>query len=99
MWRNSFASSAASAAVRPMPMTLGTVTDIDDSCGAGERRVHRFIHHKQTGPAAKGPLRVTPLQLLDRLAAVVPPPHVYRYREPPEFFRRAAGLSQAAIGN
>jgi len=31
-------------------------------------------------PGGNGPLRLTPLQLLDRLAALVPPPRVHRHR-------------------
>ena len=31
-------------------------------------------------PGANAPLRLTPLQLLDRLAALGPPPRVYRHR-------------------
>nr|MBA3507079.1 transposase [Betaproteobacteria bacterium] len=32
------------------------------------------------GPGGSGPLRLTPLQLLDRLAALMPPPRVHRHR-------------------
>jgi len=32
------------------------------------------------GPSGNGPLLLTPLQLLDRLAALVPPPRVHRHR-------------------
>lgn len=32
------------------------------------------------GPGGNGPLLLTPLQLLDRLAALVPPPRVHRHR-------------------
>ena len=32
------------------------------------------------GPGGTGPLRLTPLELLDRLAALVPPPRVHRHR-------------------
>ncbi len=32
------------------------------------------------GPGGSGPLRLTPLQLIDRLAALVPPPQVHRHR-------------------
>ena len=32
------------------------------------------------GPDGSGPLRLTPLQRIDRLAALVPPPRVHRHR-------------------
>jgi len=32
------------------------------------------------GPGGGGPLRLTPLQLLDRLAVLVPPPRIHRHR-------------------
>lgn len=32
------------------------------------------------GPGGSGPLRLTPLQLIDRLAALVPPPRIHRHR-------------------
>ena len=32
------------------------------------------------GPGGGGPLLLTPLELLDRLAALVPPPRVHRHR-------------------
>jgi hypothetical protein len=32
------------------------------------------------GPGGNGPQRLTPLQLLDRLAALVPPPRIHRHR-------------------
>jgi len=32
------------------------------------------------GPGGSGPLRLTPLQLIDRLAALIPPPRVHRHR-------------------
>ena len=32
------------------------------------------------GPGGSGPLLLTPLQLLDRLAALVPPPRIHRHR-------------------
>jgi len=32
------------------------------------------------GPGGSGPLRLTPLQRIDRLAALVPPPRVHRHR-------------------
>ena len=32
------------------------------------------------GPGGSGPQRLTPLELLDRLAALVPPPRIHRHR-------------------
>ncbi|MEJ7746081.1 MAG: transposase, partial [Luteimonas sp.] len=32
------------------------------------------------GPGGSGPLLLTPLELLDRLAALVPPPRIHRHR-------------------
>jgi Putative transposase len=32
------------------------------------------------GPGGNGPLLLTPLELIDRLAALVPPPRVHRHR-------------------
>jgi len=34
----------------------------------------------KSGPGGSGPQILTPLKLLDRLAAVVPPPRVHRHR-------------------
>jgi hypothetical protein len=50
-----------------------------------DRRCERDAEHllyesAKTGPGGTGPLRLTPLQLLDRLAAPVPPPRVHRHR-------------------
>jgi hypothetical protein len=36
--------------------------------------------YASTQPGRTGPLRLTPLQLLDRLAALIPPPRVHRDR-------------------
>ena len=36
--------------------------------------------HPKAGPGGSGPQILTPLKLLDRLAAVVPPPRVHRHR-------------------
>ena len=36
--------------------------------------------HQKAGPGGHGPLCLTPLELLDRLAALVPPPRVHRHR-------------------
>jgi len=41
----------------------------------------RLLYHgAKPGPGGSGPLRLTPLQLIDRLAALVPPPRVHRHR-------------------
>ena len=36
--------------------------------------------HPKSGPGGSGPQILTPLELLDRLATVVPPPRVHRHR-------------------
>jgi hypothetical protein len=41
---------------------------------------HLRYDHPKSGPGGSGPQLLTPLELLDRLAAVVPPPHVHRHR-------------------
>ena len=40
------------------------------------------LHYEATepGPGGNGPLLLTPMELLDRLAALVPPPHIHRHR-------------------
>jgi len=51
-----------------------------------EQRLHeigleRLVYdHPQSSPGSGGTLIVTPLELLDRLAALVPPPRVHRHR-------------------
>jgi len=41
---------------------------------------HLLDESAKSGPGGTDPLRLTPLQLLDRLAALVPPPRVHRHR-------------------
>jgi len=41
---------------------------------------HLIYDPPKAGPGGSGPLRLTPLELLDRLAALVPPPRVHRHR-------------------
>ena len=41
---------------------------------------HLLYASTETGPRRHGPQILTPLQLLDRLAALVPPPRVHRHR-------------------
>jgi hypothetical protein len=40
---------------------------------------HLSYDNPKSGPGGSGPQILTPLELLDRLAAVVPPPRVHRY--------------------
>jgi len=47
------------------------------------------------GPGGSGPLRLTPLQRIDRLATLVPPPRVYRHR----YFGVLAELAAARRGD
>ena len=43
-------------------------------------REHLIYDPPKAGPGGSGPQRLTPRELLDRLAALVPPPHVHRHR-------------------
>jgi hypothetical protein len=46
-----------------------------------ERDPEQLLYESaKSGPGGTGPLLLTPLQLLDRLAAFVPPPRVHRHR-------------------
>ena len=54
------------------PFALDRLLDLDLEQLLDERAKH--------GPGGSGLLRLTPLQLLDRLAALIPPPRTYRHR-------------------
>ena len=41
---------------------------------------HLLYESTQQGPGGNGPQRLTPLELLDRLAALVPPLRIHRHR-------------------
>jgi len=42
---------------------------------------HRLIYHlPKPGPDGRTPLILSPLQLIERLAALVPPPRMHRHR-------------------
>jgi hypothetical protein len=41
---------------------------------------HLPYERTKPGPGGTGPVRLTPLELLDRLAALVPPPRLHRHR-------------------
>jgi hypothetical protein len=43
-------------------------------------REHLIYHHPKPGPGGSGPQLLTPLELLDRLAVLVPPPRIHRRR-------------------
>ena len=43
-------------------------------------REHLIYDHPKRGPGGSGPQVLTPLQLLDRLAALVPPPRISCHR-------------------
>ena len=43
-------------------------------------REHLINEPPKPGPGASGPQRLTPLELLDRLAALLPPPRLHRHR-------------------
>jgi len=51
---------------------------------------HLLYESAKSGPGGTDPLRLTPLQLLDRLAALVPPPRVHRHRYFGVLWRRHA---------
>ena len=47
-----------------------------------ERDPEHLLHDSaKPGSCGNGPLLLTPLQLLDRLAALMPPPHIHRHRD------------------
>jgi Putative transposase len=41
---------------------------------------HLLYEAAKPGPCGTGPLLLTPLQLIDRIAALVPPPRIHRHR-------------------
>ncbi len=41
---------------------------------------HLLYENPRSGPGGRGPQTLTPLELIDRLAALVPPPRVHRHR-------------------
>jgi hypothetical protein len=41
---------------------------------------HLLYESTKQGPGGNGPQRLTPLELLDRLATLVPPPRLHRHR-------------------
>jgi len=53
-------------------------------------RQHLRYVSARPGPAGTGPLLLTRLQLLDRLAALVPPPRINRHRHFAVLVRTAA---------
>jgi len=54
------------------PFALDRLRELD--------REHLIYDPPQPGPSGSGPRRLTPLELLDRLAALVPPPRLHRHR-------------------
>jgi hypothetical protein len=40
---------------------------------------HLIYDHPQPGPSARSALILTPLELLDRIAVLMPPPHIHRH--------------------
>jgi hypothetical protein len=65
------ASACCATLARP-PFALERLRQLD-----GEQLSY---DHPKSGPGGSGPQILTPLKLLDRLAAVVPPPRVHRHR-------------------
>jgi hypothetical protein len=58
--------------LRPPPFALDRLRELD--------REHPIYDHPKPGPGGSGPQLLTPLELLDRLAALVPPPRIHRHR-------------------
>jgi len=54
------------------PSALDRLRELDREC--------LIYDHPKRGPVGSGPQLLTPLELLDRLAALVPPPRLHRYR-------------------
>jgi hypothetical protein len=54
------------------PFALDRLRELD--------REHLMYEPPKRGPGGSGPQRLTPLELLDRLAALVPPPRLHRHR-------------------
>jgi hypothetical protein len=54
------------------PFALDRLRELD--------REHLIYEPPKPGPGASSPQRLTPLELLDRLSALVPPPRVHRHR-------------------
>jgi len=54
------------------PFALDRLRELD--------REHLLYDHPKPGPGGRGPQLLTPLELLDRLAALVPPPRLHRHR-------------------
>ena len=57
--------------VRP-PFALQRLRELDCE--------HLIYDHPKPGPGSSGPQLLTPLELLDRLATLVPPPRIHRHR-------------------
>jgi hypothetical protein len=54
------------------PFALDRLRELD--------REHLIDDHPKPGPGGSGPQLLTPLELLDRIAALVPPPRIHRHR-------------------
>jgi hypothetical protein len=54
------------------PFALDRLRELD--------REHLIYEHPKPGPGGSGPRLLTPLELLDRLAVLVPPPRIHRHR-------------------
>ena len=65
------ASVCCATLARP-PFALDRLRELD--------REHLIYDHPKPGPGGNGPQLLTPLELLDRLAALVPPPRFHRHR-------------------
>jgi hypothetical protein len=65
------ASVCCATLARP-PFALDRLRELD--------REHLIYDHPKPGPGGNGPQLLTPLELLDRLVALVPPPRFHRHR-------------------
>ena len=69
--RRSSGRCSAPVPARP-PFALDRLREIDPD--------HLLYASTKQGPGGNGPQLLTPLELLDRLAALVPPPRIHRHR-------------------
>ena len=69
--RRSSGCCSAPVPARP-PFALDRLREIDPD--------HLLYASTKQGPGGNGPQLLTPLELLDRLAALVPPPRIHRHR-------------------
>ena len=64
--------SACCATLARPPFALERLRELDAE--------HLLYAHTKPGPGDTGPLVLTPLELIDRIVALVPPPRIHRHR-------------------